>query len=103
MIINKSLKVLCFQPDWGNIIWRGQIKINNPGGWEPGRTGGRRGTKDGKREGGKWDLYNGGKRERNSKRQASVICNCQEPITLLLLLLIIQPKKRTQQNSLTSI
>ena len=40
--------------------WRGQ--------------GGGRGTGDGGRRGGRRDLYHGGKRERNSKRQAFVIC-----------------------------
>ena len=37
--------------------WRGT------GGREPGRTGGGRGTGDGRRKGGKRDLYDGGKRE----------------------------------------
>ena len=52
------------------------------GGREPGRTGGGRGTGDGRRKGGRRDLYDGGKRERNSKRQS---------------------KKRAQQRFLTSI
>ena len=51
-------------------LWRGT------GGREPGRTGGGRGTGDGRRKGGKRDLYDGGKRERNSKRQAFVNCYC---------------------------
>ena len=42
-------------------MWRGT------GGREPGRTGGGRGTGDGRRKGGRQDLYDGGKRERNSK------------------------------------
>ena len=50
------------------------------GGREPGRTGGGRGTGDGRRKGGKRDLYDGGKRERNSKRQAFVICYCLQPV-----------------------
>ena len=50
------------------------------GGREPGRTGGGRGTGDGRRKGGKRDLYDGGKRERNSKRQAFVICYCLHPV-----------------------
>ena len=41
-----------------------------------GRTGGGRDTGDGRKKGGKRDLYDGGKRERNSKRQAFVICYC---------------------------
>ena len=49
-------------------------------GREPGRTGGGRGTGDGRRKGGKRDLYDGGKRERNSKRQAFVICYCLHPV-----------------------
>ena len=35
---------------------------------------------DGRRKGGKRDLYDGGKRERSSKRQAFVICYCLHPI-----------------------
>ena len=51
------------------------------GGAEPGRTGGGRGgTGDGRRKGGKRDFYDGGKRERNSKRQAFVICYCLHPV-----------------------
>ena len=46
------------------------------------------------REGyGRQDLYDGGKRERNSKRQAFVICYCLLPVK----------KKRTQQRFLTDI
>ena len=54
--------------------WRGT------GGREPGRTGGGRGTGDGRRKGGRRDLYDGGKRERNSKRQAFAICYCLLPV-----------------------
>ena len=51
------------------------------GGREPGRTvGGREGYGDKRRKGGKRDLYDGGKRERNSKRQAFVICYCLHPV-----------------------
>ena len=50
---------------------------------------GQKGTGDGRRKGGKRDLYDGGKRERNSK----------EASFRYLLLLIIQSKKRTQQRS----
>ena len=50
------------------------------GGREPGRTGGGRGTGDGRRKGGKRDLYDGGKQERNSERQAFVICYCLQPV-----------------------
>ena len=39
-----------------------------------------RGTGDGRRKGGRRDLYDGGKRERNSKRQAFVICYCLLPV-----------------------
>ena len=38
--------------------------------------GGRRGTGDKRRKGGKLDLYDGGKRD----RQAFVICNCLHPV-----------------------
>ena len=55
-------------------MWRGT------GGREPGRTGGGRGTGDGRRKGGRQDLYDGGKRERNSKRQAFAICYCLLPV-----------------------
>ena len=54
--------------------------MGGTGGREPGRTGGGRGTGDGRRKGGKRDLYDGGKRERNSKRQAFVICYCLHPV-----------------------
>ena len=50
------------------------------GGREPGRTGGGRGTGGGRRKGGRRDLYDGGKRERNSKRQAFAICYCLLPV-----------------------
>ena len=43
---------------------------------EPGRTGGGGGTGDGRKKGGKQDLYDGGKRDRNLKRQAFNICYC---------------------------
>ena len=56
------------------------FQIGGGTGGEPGRTGGRRGMGDGRRKGGKWDLYDGGKRERNSKRQAFVICYCLHPV-----------------------
>ena len=49
-------------------------------GREPGRTGGGRGTGDGRRKGRRRDLYDGGKRERNSKRQAFVFCYCLLPV-----------------------
>ena len=64
-------KVKGCQPDL-NLWW-------GTGGREPGRTGGGRGTGDGRRKGGRRDLYDGGKRERNSKRQAFVICYCLLP------------------------
>ena len=51
--------------------------------WE----GGAGGQEPGRRKGGKGDLYDEAKRERNSKRKAFVF----------LLLLIIQSKKRAQQ------
>ena len=41
---------------------------------------GREGTGDGRRNGGRRDLYDGRKRERNSKRQAFAICYCLLPI-----------------------
>ena len=53
-----------------SVLWRGT------GGREPGRTGGGRGTGDGRRKDGKRDLYDGGKRERKSKRQAFFNCYC---------------------------
>ena len=34
----------------------------------------------GRRKGGRRDLYDGGKRERNSKRQAFAICYCLLPV-----------------------
>ena len=43
------------------------------GGGSPGKQGG---TGDGRRKGGKRDLYNGVKQERTSKRQAFIICYC---------------------------
>jgi len=46
------------------------VKWRRTGGREPGRTGGRRGTGDGRRKGGRRDLYDGWERERNSKRQS---------------------------------
>ena len=45
-----------------------------------GRTGGGRGTGDGRGKGGRRDLYDGGKRERNSKRQPFAICYCLLPV-----------------------
>ena len=39
------------------------VKWRGTGGREPGRTGGGRGTGNGRRKGGKRDLYDGGKRE----------------------------------------
>ena len=56
------------------MTWRGT------GGREPGRTGGGRGTGDGRRKGGRRNLYDGGKRERNSKRQAFAIYYCLLPV-----------------------
>ena len=47
---------------------------------EPGRTGGGRGTANGRRKGGKQDPCDSGERERNSKRQAFVICYCLHPV-----------------------
>ena len=47
---------------------------------EPGRTEGGRGTGDERRKGGRGDFYDGGKRERNSKRQAFAICYCLLPV-----------------------
>ena len=41
---------------------------------------GGRGTGGGRRKGGRQDLYDGGKRERNSKWQAFAICNCLLPV-----------------------
>ena len=41
---------------------------------------GRRGTGDGRRKGGRRDLYDGGKRERNSKRQSFAICYSLLPV-----------------------
>ena len=49
-------------------------------GREPGRTGGRRGTGDGRRKDARRDLYDGGKRERNSKRHAFAIYYCLLPV-----------------------
>ena len=51
-------------------------------GWgqEPRRTRGERDTGDGGRKGRKWDIYNSRKWERNSKRQAFIICCCLHPI-----------------------
>ena len=54
-------------------VWRGT------GGREPGRTGGGRGTGDGRRKAGRRDLYDDGKRERNSNRQAFAIYYCLLP------------------------
>ena len=51
-------------------------RVEGDRGADPGRTGGGRGIGDGRRKGGKRDLYDGGKRERNSKRQAFVNCYC---------------------------
>ena len=45
---------------------------------EPG--GGGKGTGDGRRMGGKRDLYDGGKRERNSKGKLSLFCYCLHPV-----------------------
>ena len=64
----------------------GQIKINNPvnkgrgAGGEPRRTGDGRGMRDRKRKGGKWDLYDGGKQKRNSKRQLSLFVTAYHPV-----------------------
>ena len=41
---------------------------------------GGRGRGDGRRKGGRRDLYDGGKQERNSKRQAFVFCYCLLPV-----------------------
>ena len=38
------------------------------------------GTGDGRRKGGRWDLYDGGRWERNSKRKAFAICYCLLPV-----------------------
>ena len=54
--------------------------LRGTGGREPGRTGGGRVTGDGRRKGGRRDFYDGGKRERNSKRQAFAICYCLLPV-----------------------
>ena len=45
-----------------------------------GGQGGGRDTGDGRRKGGRRDLYDGGKRERNSKSQAFFICYCLLPV-----------------------
>ena len=58
-----------------------------------GRTGGRRGMGDGRRKGVKGDLYDGRKWERNSKREAFIICDC----------LSSSQKKQAQKRFLTSI
>ena len=55
-------------------LWRGTA------GREPGGKGGGKGTEDGRRKGGRRDLYDGGKRERNSKRQAFSFCYCLLPV-----------------------
>ena len=54
--------------------------LGGTGGQEPGRTGGGRGMGDGRRKGERRDLYDGGKQERNSKRQAVAICYCLLPV-----------------------
>ena len=51
-----------------------RLLVGGTGGREPGRTGG------GRRKGGRRDLYDGGKRERNSKWQAFAICYCLLPV-----------------------
>ena len=56
------------------------VRGGGAGGRESGRTGGGRGTGDERRKGGRWDLYDGGKRERNSKSQAFFICYCLLPV-----------------------
>ena len=58
------------------------------GGREPGRTGGGRGTGGGRRKGGRRDLYDGGKRERNSKSQA-------------VFLLLLTPSQRNEPNNIS--
>ena len=50
------------------------------GGGSPGEQGAGRVTGDGRRKGGRRDFYDGGKRERNSKRQAFAICYCLLPV-----------------------
>ena len=54
--------------------------VGETGGGSPGEQGSGRGTGDGRRKGGRRDLYDGGKRERNSKRQAFPICYCLLPV-----------------------
>ena len=81
-----SSKVLASHADvlWASIrhaflphkIWG----VEGDTGWDPGRTGGERGTGGGRRKGGRRDLYDGVKRERNSKRQAFVICYFLLPV-----------------------
>ena len=66
------------------VIYAGSTRddkiVEGDRGREPGRTVGGRGTGDGRTKGGRRDLYDGGKRERNSKRQAFVICYCLLPV-----------------------
>ena len=58
----------CYKIHFYVFMYSVTVKWRGTGGREPGRTGGGRGTGDGRRKGGKRDLYDGGKRERNSKR-----------------------------------
>ena len=68
--------------------WNPEIKnVPNIGRHYFTGRGGAGGQEPGRRKGGKGDLYDDGKRERNSKRKAFVF----------FLLLIIRSKKRTQQ------
>ena len=64
------------------------LKCGGTGGREPGRTGGGRGTGGGRRKGGRRDLYDGGKRERNSKSQA-------------VFLLLLTPSQRNEPNNVS--
>ena len=60
--------------------WVNPPKWRGSGGWDPRRTGSGRSMGDRRRKGGRWDLYDGGKWERNSKRQAFAICYCLLPV-----------------------
>ena len=70
LVLVQASRIIIDQKIFCSPSWRGT------GGREPGRTGSGRGTGDGRGKGGKRDLYDGGKRERNSKRQAFVNCYC---------------------------
>ena len=59
---------------------RSTILFIKGAGGEPRRTGDGRGTRDRKRKGGKWDLYDGGKQKRNSKRQLSLFVTAYHPV-----------------------